>query len=93
MMSFVPQMTFAQDIQRPAVEQDMNAVSIQVIRESCIKVKNAEKKVLYVFNLAGGCELAIQIDSNEKTISLDALPKGIYIVRVGKVARKVTLSK
>ena len=32
-----------------------------------------------------------RIDSSDKVIELDNLPKGCYIIKIGKVARKVYL--
>lgn len=80
----------AQDILRPAVEQELKEVSITV-NASTLRVKNADKEVVEIFNMAGMKVASYRVDSPDKTFELDQLPKGCYIVRVGKVARKVYL--
>lgn len=47
-------------------------------------------QMLEVFNLTGVRIIAFRIDSEDKTVSLN-LPKGIYILKVGKVVRKVSI--
>lgn len=56
-----------------------------------IVVSGAEDQTLEVFNIAGVKVAAYGIDSPEKTITL-SVPRGVYILRVGKVARKVNIS-
>lgn len=81
----------AQDIQRaPQMEQEVTAVSITV-QETTVTVKNAEKQVLEIYNMAGVKVGTFHIESNERVIDLAHLPKGCYILKVGKVARKVFL--
>ena len=80
----------AQDIQRTPVEQELNAVSISV-QESTVHIKNAEKQVLEIYNMAGVKIATFHIESNEVTVNLNHLTKGCYIMKVGKVARKVYL--
>ena len=81
----------AQDIQRSApIEQEMNAVTITVT-EATVHVKNAEKQVLEIYNMAGVKVATFHIESNDRAIDLGHLPKGCYILKVGKVARKVYL--
>lgn len=80
----------AQDIQRTPVEQEMNAVTISVT-ESSVHIKNAEKQVLEVYNLAGVKVATFHIESNDRLIELNHLAKGCYILKVGKVVRKVYL--
>lgn len=82
--------TQAQDIQHPAAEQELKEIVITV-NNATLKVKNADKMTLEVYNMAGMKVASLHIDSPEKTFELEQLPKGCYIVRVGKVARKVYL--
>ena len=81
----------AQDIQRPAtIEQEVNAVSISVT-DATVHIKNAEKQVLEIYNMAGVKVATFHIESNDRAIDLSHLAKGCYILKVGKVARKVYL--
>ena len=44
-----------------------------------------------IYNLAGGAPvMSVKIDSQDKRFDLN-LPKGIYIVKVGKIARKIVI--
>lgn len=55
-----------------------------------ITVNGAEDETLEVFNIAGVKVASYAIDSPAKTINL-TVPRGVYILRVGKVARKVNI--
>ena len=82
----------AQDIQqqRTTIEQEVAPITISV-NESTIHIKNAEKMVREIYNMTGGKVVTLRIDSSDKIIELDNLPKGCYIIKIGKVARKVYL--
>lgn len=80
----------AQDIQRAPIEQEVNAVSI-TITGTTVNIKNAEKQVLEIYNMAGVKVATFHIESNEISVNLSHLQKGCYILKVGKVARKVYL--
>ena len=80
----------ATDVQRTTVEQEQKEVVITV-SESNVHIKNADKAVMEVYNMAGVKVATYRVDSPEKTIELGHLPKGCYILKVGKVARKVYL--
>ena len=55
-----------------------------------VHVSGAEDKTLEVYNIAGVKVASFPIDAPEKTITL-TVPKGIYILRVEKVTRKVNV--
>lgn len=82
----------AQDIQqsRPAVEQEVAPIAIMV-SELTVVITNADKEVLRIYNMAGVCVATIRIEGSERHIDLNHMPKGCYILKVGKVARKVYL--
>ena len=85
------QAAMAQDVvQKAPIETEQQAVVI-IVNESTIHIKNAEKQVLEIYNLAGVKVSTIKIDSTDKTIELSSLPKGCYILKVGKTARKCYL--
>ena len=78
----------AQEAPKTQIEADVASVEISV-NNSNARVKNAAGKVLEVYNLAGIKVCNIKIDSEDKTIELGNLPKGCYILKVNKTARKV----
>ena len=71
-------------------EQDFDDVNISVVNESTLHVTGASGQVLYVYNVAGICVKSFRVDSNDKRYELN-LPKGCYIVKVGKVVRKISI--
>ena len=80
----------AQDISRTPTETEQMPITISV-NESTVHIKNADKKIVQIFNLTGVEVKRIAVDSPSKTIDLSSLPKGCYIIKIGNVARKVYL--
>ena len=64
-------------------------ISISVTA-STLHVTGADGEVLNIYNLAGVCVMSFKIDSPDKRYELN-LPKGCYIIKVGKVARKIAI--
>ena len=77
----VSQNIFAQDVQK-----DQNKAQIE--NEFVVRIKTAQGYILEIYNLAGVKIKNIRIDSNDKVIELDDLPKGCYLFRIGKTTRK-----
>lgn len=71
-------------------EQEFDDVAISVINESTLHVTRASGQVLYIYNVAGICVKSFRVDSNDKRYDLN-LPKGCYIIKVGKTVRKVSI--
>lgn len=70
---------------------DINAEEITIKTEGRkVHVSGAEDQTLEVFNIAGVKVASYAIDAPTQTISL-TVPRGVYILRVGKVARKVNI--
>lgn len=55
-----------------------------------VRVQNAEGLTLDLYNVAGVKVATYRVDSDDKTITLN-LNRGIYIAKVGKVARRINL--
>lgn len=72
------------------IEQDIQSVSIAVNGKT-INIKNADKLVLTVYSITGESVYTLRIDSPSKSIDLNQLPSGCYIIKVGNTARKVYL--
>ncbi len=87
LLGTMPLVSFAQTDEEVATE--LNAVTM-VVREGKVHVTNAEGKNLEIYNITGVRVSLIRIDSNDKQISLN-LTRGCYILKVGKIVRKVTI--
>ncbi len=77
----------SQDIQKEAIEQEQNPISISV-QSSTVHIRNAEDMTLEIYNITGLKVKSLRIGSPEEVVELSNLPKGCYIVKVGKYARK-----
>ena len=68
--------------ERDDIETEMSAVTLSV--------NGSKGETLEVYNLTGVKVATIRIDSNDKTLSLN-LQRGCYILKVGKVVRKISI--
>ena len=69
---------------------DMSKITISV-NESVLRVIGAAGVTLSVYNITGGVPvMKVKIDSPDKRFDLN-LPRGIYIVQVGKAVRKIVI--
>lgn len=71
------------------IENDFSNVTISV-SENILHVTGAAGQVLQLYNVAGVCVMTFKIEGADKRYDLN-LPKGFYIVKVGKVVRKVAI--
>ena len=70
------------------VENEYHDISISV-KSSTLHVSGADGEMLRIYNVAGVCVMSIRVDGQDRHYDLD-LPKGCYIVKVGKTfVRKV----
>ena len=60
------------------------------VSESTLHVTGAGGQELYIYNVAGVRVLSIKVDGPDKRYELN-LPKGCYIVKVGKIVRKISI--
>lgn len=72
------------------IETEVVAVTISQEGQSAIRIVGAQDKVLEIYKVTGVSVDRIRIDSNDKRIELN-LPKGCYILKVGKVVRKISI--
>lgn len=79
----------AEQAEKEGIEAEAQAVGISV-SGSQVRVTNAEGKTLEIYNLAGVRVGQVKIDSEDKTLNLN-LPKGYYILKVGNIARKISI--
>ena len=71
------------------IEQDIHNVSISVYG-SVLRIEGANDEMLQIYNVTGVCVMSIRVDGQDKRYNLN-LPKGCYIVKVGKVVRKISI--
>lgn len=70
---------------------DFNQVTINYIN-GVLHVTGASGSVVTVYNIVGQKVYEGKIDSNDKRIEL-SLPSNCYIVKVGQVARKISVKR
>ncbi len=84
-----PQQICAQtDGDSPATE--VSAVGITMSGSSTVHITNAEGLVLQVYNIIGRAVETHRIESTDQLIKLSQ-PRGCYMLKVGKVVRKISI--
>lgn len=76
------------DCMEPAAE--LSAVTL-AIKGNTVRVGGAEGEVLRVYSLTGLEVARYSIESNDVQLNLGDLSRGYYIVKVGKVVRKISI--
>lgn len=77
----------------PAIEiidNEIQKISITVNEESVIRITGAAGQELSIYNITGIRVMNLKIDGADRSYSLN-LPKGCYIVKVGKMVRKISI--
>ena len=77
----------------PAVEiidQEIQVVTVVAEDDGTLRVTGANGQALHVYNVAGVLVKSVKIDSADKRLELN-LPKGCYIIKVGKTVRKISV--
>lgn len=72
------------------IENDFQTVTISVNSDGVLHVTGAAGEMLYVYNVTGVRVMSIKVDGTDRTYNLN-LPKGCYIVKVGKTVRKISI--
>ncbi len=88
----LPMTTQAAPSESFGIEQndEKNEVQISVSR-STVHIVNAEGQVMEVISLTGRHVMSVRIESPAQKIELTNIPKGCYIIKVGKVVRKIVV--
>lgn len=89
LLTGAPLSLMAQNERTEEVETELTAVTLSV-NGSKVHVTGAEGETLEIYNLTGVKVATIRIDSNDKTMAL-TLQRGCYILKVGKVVRKISI--
>lgn len=72
-----------------SIENEVEEIQITVSGGNTIHVKNAEGLVIEIYSITGAQVLSQRVDSSSKNYEISNLQKGCYIVKVGKLTRKV----
>lgn len=74
------------------VEQVDQKADVQIsVNKSSVHIVNAEGQVMEVISLTGRHVMSVRIESPAQKIELTNIPKGCYIIKVGKVVRKIVI--
>lgn len=71
------------------IDNEMQNTAISV-SESILHVTGANGLVLEVYNVAGVRVMSVKVEGQDKKYELN-FPKGCYIVKVGKLVRKISI--
>jgi hypothetical protein len=74
----------------PGIEQVVDDEVTISVNEQTVYINGAQGQVLDVISLTGRSVQSMKIDSPAQKVELN-VPKGCYILKVGKVVRKVSV--
>ena len=88
LLTGVPAISYANNSTIEIIDNEYQEISISV-KYSTLQVTGANGQMLYVYNVAGVRVMNIRVDGQDRHYDLN-LPKGCYIVKVGKTfVRKI----
>lgn len=91
LMLTAPMSIMANDADRQGLEQQIDNREITIsVEQSTLLVNNAAGLTLEVVSLTGKQVAVVKIESPAQRVEL-SVPKGCYIVKVGKVVRKIAI--
>ena len=88
-LSFVLPTTVRANTAIELIDQNIQGISISVYG-SVLRVEGANDETMYIYNVTGVRVMSVKVDGADKRYNLN-LPKGCYIVKVGKVTRKIVI--
>ena len=74
----------------PGIEEFVDEEVTITVKGQTVMVNGAQGQTLEVISLTGRCIMTEKIDSPAQKIELN-IPKGCYILKIGKVVRKVSV--
>ena len=88
-----PTNTQAAQSEQYGVEQieEKSDVQIKVSKSGSVYITGAEGQIMELISLTGRHVFSVRIDSPAQKIELTNIPKGCYIIKVGKVVRKIVI--
>ena len=72
------------------IDNDLQPAVNITVEDGVVRVTGAAGEMLYVYNVAGVRVKSIKVDGDDKRFELN-LPKGCYILKVGKTVRKISV--
>lgn len=88
MLVFIP--AFSMDMtENEGIETSIPVTTITV-NGNTVRVSNTNGEDIEVFNLTGTKVTTIKTDAPGKTFTVN-LPKGCYLLKIGKVVRKISI--
>ena len=87
-MAFAP-LSMRAEVMSDGIETSVSGIQLS-FNGGNVHVVGANGEVMEIFNLTGAKVATIRIDSSDKTFALN-LPKGCYLIKVGKVVRKISV--
>ncbi len=87
-IALMPISVYAQT-EHDGIEMSVSGIQLS-INGGNVHIVGANGEVMEIFNLTGAKVATIRIDSSDKTFALN-LPKGCYLIKVGKVVRKISV--
>lgn len=70
--------------------EHMQSPSVTVVEGSQLRVTNGNGQTLRVYNVTGVQVRVFKVDGMDKCYDLN-LPKGCYIIKIGKTVRKISI--
>jgi len=74
----------------PGIEEFVDEEVTITVKGQTVMVNGAQGQTLEVISLTGRCIMTEKIESPAQKIELN-IPKGCYILKIGKVVRKVSV--
>ncbi len=71
------------------IDNDFNTINV-TMNENTLHVTGASGQVMHIYNVTGVRVMSIRVEGADKTYELN-LPKGCYIVKIGKFVRKISV--
>ena len=91
LLSGIPTSTYADSITEVELGIDISQNLHISMAGRILTIISGQGETLCVYNLVGDRIMTIQIDQQEKHIDLSNLPRGIYPIKIGRIARKISL--
>jgi hypothetical protein len=89
-MMAVPAFVYASEIAMPGIEQLADEEISIVVNGQNVTITCGQGQTLEVVSLTGRRVMTVKIESHVQKIELN-IPKGCYILKIGKVVRKVSI--
>lgn len=93
-----PSLTFAENcVELAPMTAEADAVQSQRVELKAgksnlqIHLFDCQGKTLQVYDIAGNLKYSLQVEANDKTVSLN-LPKGVYLVSVGGITKRALVA-